>query len=77
MFFFLEGKNEVLGDRKLSIGQSKNEVYGSRTCALLINQVILAGGLVGPNEQLALILSPTSYLCFAGSINGTLSVNSK
>ena len=48
----------------------------SLTCTSLINQVIFAGGLEGPNEQLALILSPTSYRCFATSISGSFSGNS-
>ena len=38
-----------------------------------MNHVIFEAGLVGPNEQLALILSPTSYRYFGTAINGAFS----
>lgn len=41
-----------------------------------MNHVIFAAGRLGPNEQLALILSPTSYRDLANSINGMFVVNS-
>ncbi len=53
-----------------------NVFYIKLTCMLLMNHVIFAAGRLGPNEQLALILSPTSYRDLANSINGMFVVNS-